>query len=365
VGSRWTQGAGVVKALHPFAKLGGVHRTFLETHLAKTRRASRLAGNLIPHVVTTSYLTHAPIEEYLRREKNYGHEGALYLSSGKSIGLRMTPMVRDLRFAWEETSHQMLDEQKQKMRRSIQAALIEWARARGEGSDYTDNLPLQCMHPVGHWSEVPNMLRNGVLLRLLQERPNLKYLLLHNIDTLGANLDPAILGAHIDSGAGLSFEVITRRIDDRGGGLARVDGKVRLVEGLAMPHEKDEFALSYYNTLTTWISLDALLKAFKLTRDDLGDAAKVTAAIRNLSLRMPTYVTLKDVKKRWGQGQEDIYPIVQFEKLWGDMSALPEMNCRFIVASRLRGQQLKDQAQLDGWLRDGSAAYIESLCDWR
>ena len=29
-GSRWTQGAGVVKALHPFCKLGGRHRTFIE-----------------------------------------------------------------------------------------------------------------------------------------------------------------------------------------------------------------------------------------------------------------------------------------------------------------------------------------------
>ena len=38
VGSRWTQGAGVVKALHPFCKLGGRHRTFIETHLAKSRR---------------------------------------------------------------------------------------------------------------------------------------------------------------------------------------------------------------------------------------------------------------------------------------------------------------------------------------
>jgi len=34
------------------------------------------------------------------------------------------------------------------------------------------------------------------------------------------------------------------------------------------------------------------------------------------------------------------------------------------VVPRLRGQQLKDQAQLDGWLRDGSAAYVESLCAW-
>ena len=30
----------------------------------------------------------------------------------------------------------------------------------------------------------------------------------------------------------------------------------------------------------------------------------------------------------------------------------------------LRGQQLKEVDQLDGWLRDGSAAYLQSLCDW-
>lgn len=363
-GSRWTQGAGVVKALHPFAKLGGAHRTFIETHLAKSRRIGRMAGAKVPHIFTTSYLTHGPIENFLRREKNYGYEGPVILSAGKSIGLRMVPMVRDLRFVWEEVAHQALDEQKQKMRESVHAALIGWARARGEGSDYTDNLPLQCMHPIGHWFEAPNLLRNGTLLRLLEENPRLNYLLLHNIDTLGADLDPAILGAHIESGAGLSFEVITRRIDDRGGGLARVNGKARLVEGLSMPREEDEFSLSYYNSMTTWISVDQLLNVFELSRGDLNDADKVTTAIRNLSQRMPTYVTLKDVKKRWGHGQEDIYPVTQFEKLWGDMSALPETNTRFIAVPRVRGQQLKDQAQLDGWLRDGSAAHIEGLCAW-
>jgi len=30
----------------------------------------------------------------------------------------------------------------------------------------------------------------------------------------------------------------------------------------------------------------------------------------------------------------------------------------------VRGQQLKEQAQLDGWLRDGSAAAVEALCAW-
>ena len=367
-GSRWTQGAGVCKALHPFAKLGGRHRTFLETHLAKSRRISNQYGTPIPHLFTTSFLTHRPTEDFLTQRANYHYQGPLLLSPGKSVGLRMVPTERDLRFAWEEMPQQMLDEQQQKVRDSLRTALIGWATGTGEASDYTDNLPLQCLHPVGHWYEVANLLRNGTLTELLRQRPQLKTLMLHNIDTLGADVDPALLGQHLESGAALTFEVITRRLEDRGGGLARVNGRPRLVEGLAMPREEAEFALTYYNTLTTWIDLDQLLAAFSLTRADFapgaGSAEKIAIAIRTLAARMPTYITLKEVKKRWGHGQEDIFPVTQFEKLWGDMSALPEINTQFLVVPRARGQQLKDQAQLDGWLRDGSAAHVESLCEW-
>ncbi len=367
--SRWTQGAGVVKSLHPFCKLGGRHRTFLETHLAKSRRISHLAGTAVPHIFTTSYLTHGPISAILSARGNYGYEGPLVLSRGKSVGLRLVPTARDLRFAWEEMPQQVLDEQQQKVRDSGRKALIGWAEGAGEATNYTDNLPLQCMHPVGHFYEIPNLLRNGTLAALLRERPQLTTLLLHNIDTVGADLDPALLGQHLESGATLTFEVINRRLEDRGGGLARVDGRVRLVEGLAMPREELEFGLTYYNTLTTWIDIDGLLAALGLTRADILDPEpaaeeRILAAIRTLAAKVPTYITLKDVKKRWGHGQEDIFPVAQFEKLWGDLSALPEIQSRFVVVPRLRGQQLKEQAQLDGWLRDGSAGYVESLCEW-
>jgi hypothetical protein len=365
-GSRWTQGAGVVKALHPFCKLAGKHRTFLEVHLAKTRRVAGKSGAPLPHVFTTGYLTHEPTAEFLQREKNYGFKGPLHLSPGRSVGLRMVPTVRDLRFAWEELPQQILDEQQQKLRDSLRHALIQWALAAGEAADYTDNLPIQCLHPVGHWYEIPNMFRNGVLKQLLTDSPNLKHILLHNIDTLGADVDTALLGWHIHSGSCLSFEVINRRLEDRGGGLARVNGQVRLVEGLSMPREEAEFALSYYNSNTCWIDLDQLLKTFGLSRQDIlrGDAELISNAIRGLASRMPTYITIKDVKKRWGHGQEDVFPVTQFEKLWVDMTRLPDVPCGFVVVPRLRGQQLKDPAQLDGWLRDGSAAYVESLGDW-
>jgi hypothetical protein len=363
-GSRWTQGAGVVKALNPFCRLGGRHRTFLEVHLAKSRKTGRAYRMPVPHVVTTSYLTHEPTRAWLEAEGNYGYPGPLYLSPGRAVGLRLVPMVRDLRFAWEETPQQLLDEQAQKVRESLHAALMGWAASAGEASDYTDNLPLQCLHPVGHWYEVPNLLRNGTLAVLLADRPGLRHLMVHNIDTLGADLDPALVGLHAESGNALTFELIPRRVDDRGGGLARVDGRVRLVEGLALPREEDEFKLSYYNTLTTWVDVDRLLAAFGLARADLSDAAKVGAAVARLAGRVPTYVTLKDVKKRWGHGQEDVFPVCQFEKLWGDLTALPEVACGFVAVPRMRGQQLKDPAQLDGWVRDGSAAYVERLCEW-
>jgi hypothetical protein len=351
-----------VKALNPFCRLGGRHRSFLEVHFAKTRATGRAAGVAVPHVVTTSHLTHDQIAAMLGRTGSRGVP--LTLSPGRAVGLRLVPMARDLRFAWEETAHQVLDKQKQKVRDSLHAALIAWAEAAGEGSDYTDNLPQQCLHPVGHWYEIPNMFRNGALRNLLAERPNLRCLFLHNIDTVGADLDPALLGRHLAGGSCLTYEVIPRRIEDRGGGLARVNGHPRLVEGLAMPREEDEFKLRFYNTLSTWIDVDQLLEVFGLGRDDLADDATVAAAIRRVAARVPTYVTLKNVKKRWGHGQEDVMPVAQFEKLWGDMTALSDVTCRYVVVSRLRGQQLKDVAQLDGWLRDGSAAHVERLCVW-
>lgn len=364
VGSRWTQGAGVVKALHPFVRMAGQHRSFLEIHLAKSQQTGRLHGRRPLHIVTTGYMTEQPIQAAVERWQQQNNVEGVFVSPGKSVGLRMIPTTRDLRFAWEEMPQQVLDQQQQKVRQSLRSALMNWAQSAGEAADYTDNLPMQCLHPVGHWFEVPNLLRNGLLNELLQNQPQLKYLLLHNVDTLGAAVEPGLLGMHIQSRACLSIEVITRRMEDRGGGLARVNDRVRLVEGLAMPNERDEFNLKFYNSMTTWIDIDQLLERFGLSRSTVGDAERVLKAVRQFARRLPTYITLKDVKKRWGNGQEDVFPVCQFEKLWGDMTSLADVSCQYLAVPTWRGQQLKDPAQLDGWLRDGSAATIERKCDF-
>ena len=354
VGSRWTNGAGVVKALNPYCCIGGKHQTFLDVHMAKNKRVSTEVGMRIPHVVTTSWMTDLPISDYL---ESVGGDESIYISNGKSIGLRMVPMVRDLQCLWEEQPK--LDEQAQKVRDSVHSALENWARSAGEASDYRDNVPQQCLSPVGHWYEVPNMLLNGTLAKMLEDRPQLKTLMLHNIDTIGATVDAGILGKFLETKSTLAYEVVPRCVDDMGGGLCKVDDKVRLVEGLALATEEDELKFSYYNSLTTWIDIDSLLDKFGLTRVDILERSeKIPSAVNTFSRKLPTYITIKEVKKRLGKGHEDQFPVSQYELLWGDMSAIDDIDCSFFVVPRIRGQQLKDISQLDGWSRDGSAAFL-------
>ena len=369
MGSRWTRGAAVVKPINPFINIEGRYRTFIEIHLAKSKKTGEFSGSRIPHVFTTSYLTHDAITKYLDNFDYFSYKENLYLSPAKSIGRRVYPMERDLRFFWEEQLQQKLDDNVQKVQDDIHNALIEWTKLKGEGEDYDENRSILRFNPPGHWYEIPNLLKNGLLARMLRDSPGLKYLLCHNIDTLGANIDPAILGTHIEGGNCLTFEVIPRKIEDTGGGLAKIDGQIRLVEGLALPSEEDEYKLSYYNTLTNWITIDSLLEFFGISRglilkadEDPEARGRVLDAIHEVERKIPTYVTIKDVKYLWGSGQEDVYPVAQFEKLWGDMTSLRDMSSGYFSVSRYRGMQLKEPALLDMWTNDGSLEYVKSKC---
>jgi hypothetical protein len=368
MGSRWTHGAAVVKAINPFIKIDGRFRTFMEIHLAKSSLTGNISGHAPPHVFTTSYLTHDAIAGYLNRFDNFDYKGNIYLSPSKSIAHRVYPMERDLMFSGLS---QKQDENVQKVKDDIYRSLAEWAKQMGEGDDYSDNRPLLRFNPPGHWYEIPNLLKNGILARMIRDNPNLKYLLCHNIDTTGSSADPALLGIHIKNRSCITFEVTPRRIEDRGGGLAKVNNHVQLVEGLALPAHEDEFKLSYFNTLTNWITIDALLEYFGLSRDLIVDAedrpdlrGKIIDSIRGIEKKMPTYVTIKNVKYLWGSGQEDVHPVAQFEKLWGDMSGLKDIKIGYASVPRDRGQQLKEPSQLDRWVMDGSFEHVRSICDF-
>ncbi|MFO0951545.1 MAG: hypothetical protein U0835_10410 [Isosphaeraceae bacterium] len=67
------------KAVNSFVMLDGRHG--MEIHLSKTRRVESRYGVSVPHVVTTSYLTHSAIERH-PRTSNYGHDGPVHPREG-------------------------------------------------------------------------------------------------------------------------------------------------------------------------------------------------------------------------------------------------------------------------------------------
>lgn len=368
MGSRWSQGSSVIKPISPFIKIRDKYRTFIELHIAKSRMSNKMSGSAVPHIFTTSYLTHNAISDYLKDSDCFGYRDQLYYSNSKSIGHRVYPMERDLRFYWQEQLQQKMVDNVQKVQDAAHEALIDWSRSKGEGEDYCDNKPLLRFNPPGHWYEIPNLIKNGVLAKLLIRYPKLKYLFCHNVDTMGASLDPCLCGMHIKNNPCITFEVTPRRIEDAGGGLARVNGQLRLIEGMALPREEDEYKLSFYNTLTNWISIDLLLNYFGLDREtvikaesNVKDMEAVKEAIYTIEKKIPTYVTIKNVKYVWGSGQEDQYPVAQFEKLWGDMTGLENLSTSYVSVSRYRGQQLKEPSLLDIWANDGSLDYLKKM----
>ena len=273
VGSRWTKGAGVVKALNPFAKprrqAPQLHRGAPGQEPANRPRYGDAAAPRVHHQLSDP----RAIEQLPRTPRAATATPARCCSRpGRSIGLRMIPMERDLRFAWEEMPQQLLDEQAQKVRESLHATLIAWAQAVGRGRATT---PTTCPRSASTRSATGTKSRTccatACWRACSQERPQLQHLMLHNIDTVGADVDPALLGLHIEPGAAHDH-----RSDRRGTSKTAAAAWPASTAGCAWwkvwpcRARRTSSRLSYYNTLTTWIDIDRLLAVFGLDRDASG-----------------------------------------------------------------------------------------------
>ncbi|HEY9857791.1 MAG TPA: UTP--glucose-1-phosphate uridylyltransferase [Stenomitos sp.] len=141
----------------------------------------------------------------------------------------------------------------------------------------------------GHGDFVQALSESGALPQFLAEGG--KYLLFSNVDNLGATVDLAIVGWHIQQGLEMTVEVAAKAPGDKGGAPARVDGRMQLVEGFAFPAGFDQDQVRVFNTATYVF----------------------TAAALDRAIELPWYVVEKKV-----DGQS----VIQFEHLAGDLSVV-------------------------------------------
>jgi UTP--glucose-1-phosphate uridylyltransferase len=259
-GGMATRFGGVVKAA--VEVLDG--RSFLDLKHRDVEAAAARAGGRVPFFPMTSFATHAEIARLLAGRESASSPATCF---AQLVSLRLTPEGELFRTADGHVS----------------------------------------LYAPGHGDFPFALRRSGVLARFLAEGG--RVLFMSNVDNLTATLDPAIVGAHLASGAAITVEVADKAPGDKGGAPARVDGKVQIVESFRFPEGFDQDRVPVFNTNTLLFDARALDRDFDLT----------------------WFAVEKEVEGR---------RVVQFERLVGQLTAFLES--RFLRVER-RGPDARFQ----------------------
>jgi UTP--glucose-1-phosphate uridylyltransferase len=269
-GGMATRMGGVVKAL--VEALPG--RTFLDLRLAEQRAVARTFGMPHPLWLMTSPATHEPIRSFLGDRLSPGSDDLALFP--QLVSLRLTPEGR-----------LFLDD--------------------GKPSEYAP----------GHGDLPEALAASGLLDRFIARGG--KYVWLENLDNLGAMVDAALLGWHIDHGGPLSVEVVDKAPGDRGGGPVLWNDKPIITEEFRLPPSIDPSEIPVFNTNTFLVGAEAL---------------------RDLHMDF-TYV---EVEKQVGDRKA-----IQFERLLGEITV--GLDTRFVrvprEGERSRFLPVKDHAELE------------------
>jgi UTP--glucose-1-phosphate uridylyltransferase len=185
-------------------------------------------------------------------------------------------------------------------------------RLNPDGTLFRDELGEISIYGPGHGDLMPSLRRSGALD--WARARGIEYLLMANVDNLGAALDPRLLGAFAATGAEMMVEVVAKDPGDKGGAPASVNGRVQLVEDFAFPEGFDKDSIPVFNTNTLWFRVDAI--------------------DRDLDLRW--YCVHKEAGGR---------PVVQFERLVGQVSW--SLETAWTLVTRDRFLPVKSPEDLD------------------
>jgi UTP--glucose-1-phosphate uridylyltransferase len=251
-GGMATRMGGVVKAL--VEALPG--RTFLDLRLAEQEALEERSGRIVPLWLMTSHATDAPIRRALGSRLD-GYRVAVF---PQRVSLRLTP----------------------------------------EGDLYRDADGRVSEHAPGH-GDLPDALQESGLLEAFRERGG-RHVTTANLDNIGATLDPAVIGSHIEGGRPVTCEVVDKVGTDKGGIPVRLDGRPVVLEEFRIPESFDASRVRVFNTNT--FHFDA-------------------SALKDLSMPWTYFVVPKNV-----DGDE----VIQFERLVNEVAS--HLDVRFLRVPR-------------------------------
>ena len=135
-------------------------------------------------------------------------------------------------------------------------------RLEPDGGLFRDAAGRPSPYGPGHGDLLEALRGSGTLAALRAE--GVEHVLVANVDNLGARVDPLVVGMHVLGGRPMTVEV-ARKQGDTGGAPARVEGRLRLVEGPCFPPGFDQATITVFNTNTSLIAVEALERPVELT----------------------------------------------------------------------------------------------------
>jgi UTP--glucose-1-phosphate uridylyltransferase len=209
-GGMATRFGGDVKGIIP--AVGG--RTFLEVKLAQARKLGK-----VPFLIMNSFATHARTLEFLAA-RGLGEAAQVFL---QSVSVRLTP----------------------------------------SGDVLRDSAGRVSLYAPGHGDFPGSLRRSGQLARLAES--GVETIVLSNIDNLGAELDPLVIGFHLARGRALTAELAETLPGDVGGAPAFVAERLQIVEGFRFPPGFDFANVPFMATNTFAISVELLERDYPLS----------------------------------------------------------------------------------------------------
>jgi UTP--glucose-1-phosphate uridylyltransferase len=218
-GGMATRFGGVVKGVVPVL---GKQRSFLGLAVEDARTAEQSSGGAVPMFLMNSFATDTATRAHFAEAAHFGWAPDRVQHFTQFVQLRMTKRGELFR------------------------------TADGDVSPYGP----------GHGDFPSAFRRSGLLQRFLDAGG--RYLLVKNVDNLGARIDPVILGHHVKSGCDATVELAPKWPEDVGGSPFSYLGRTQLIEQLRYPEGFDPSIVDVFNTNTFTFTAQALDRDFDL-----------------------------------------------------------------------------------------------------
>lgn len=218
-GGMATRFGGVVKGV---VDVLGSGRSFLSLAIADCKRAEAASGGKVQVFLMNSFATDAATKAHFTAHGNFGFDPQRIHHFTQFVSVRME---------------------------------LDGNVYHTSGGDVS-------MYGPGHGDFASAFRGSGMLQKFLDQGG--RHVLVRNVDNLGARIDPAILGHHIQSQKEATVEVTPKWPGDVGGSPFMLDGKAQLVEQIRYPEGFNADIVDVFNTNTFTFSAQALDRDFDL-----------------------------------------------------------------------------------------------------